>query len=240
MIRATRNALLACHADWSDHFTPQFKAPPAPASVDRNRWPHIAEHVARAERVSSVVRSDGVDSAVAAFGGSSHAIELATVIAAAVQVDQLTLELCEALLACPVDELIAYGTFLQLLLDVGVNRRERVVSAYEGFCSAVAAKRCDQDVWPDRVAAVKDGLGSLYVTVGRHEDAHEVFDQRHHEDPVDLVPALTASRSYLAAGAVARSIMWLRRGEERARSVGRDSMADRLARKQDALKKRLS
>lgn len=241
VIRATRNALLACNSDWSAHFTPQFTAPPAPASVDADHWPHIAEHVARAERVSKVVRQGGVDGAVAEFGASRHAIELATVIAAAVQVDKLTLELCESLFSCPVDELIAYGTFLQLLIEVGGQRHsDRVVAAYEGFCSAATAKRCAQKVWPDRVAAVQDGLASLYVNVGRFEDADALFDDRHRADPEDLVPALTASRSYLSAGSVARAIMWLGRGEERARENGRDTMADRLAKKQTALKKRLS
>ncbi len=241
MIRETRNILLSRHSDWAAHFTPQFNAPPSPASVDQLAWARIAEHVARAERVSSVVREAGLESALSEFGRSPHAIEQATVIAAAVQAEEVTLEMCEALLACPVDELIVYGTFLQILIDVGGReRQERVVEAYEAFWSAVVVKRCNQSVWPDRVAAVQDGLANLYVRSGRYEEAEELFSQRHETDVDELVVALTASRCYLAAGAVARAVGWLELGEKRALELGREKMAAKLAEKQVSLKKRMS
>lgn len=260
MIRATRNILLSHHSDWNAHFTPrrggnapdspetlgalarrEFTAPPAPASVDPSIWPLIAEHVARAELVSEVVRTGGLESAVSVFGKSNHAIELATVIAAAVQADEVTLELCEALLACPIDELVMYGTFLQILIDVGGrDRRDRVLAAYESFCSAATTLQSSQAVWPDRVAGVQDGLATLYVLSGRHDDAERLFDERHEAQAEDLVVALTASRSFLSVGAVGRAVHWLDRGEQRARELGRTDMADTLARKQVTLKKRLS
>jgi len=241
VIRATRNILLSHHADWDAHFTPRFTVPPTPDKVDPAVWPRIAEHVARAEMVSAVVRDRGLDSAVSEFGESSHAIELATVIAAALQAEQVTLELCEALFACSVDELIIYGTFLQILIDAGgVDERDRVIASYELFVAAAAAKETNQSVWPDRVDAVTDGLASLYVSAGRFKEADAVFERRHETQTSDLAVALTAGRSYLSAGAVGRAVYWLGVGEQRALQLGRTEMAATLAKKQTSLKKRLS
>ncbi len=241
VIRAARDALIARHADWEAHFLPEFDAPPAPADFAGDDWPRIAEHVARAERVSRVVREHGMAGARYAFGGSPHAIEQATLVAAAAHADEVSLDLLEALLSCDVDELIAYGSFLALLVEIGQQQdAARMIDAYERFCGAVMEKDCESSHWEDRVAAIRDGLASAYVATGRLDDGEAIFSERHQQQPGDLVVALAAARALLAAGAVARSMLWLSKGAQRARALGRSDMEARLRIKQDTLRRRLS
>jgi hypothetical protein len=240
IIRETRQRLLARHADWTVHFLPEFTPPPAPPGMDAARWPRIAEHVARAERVSQEIRERGLDAAVERFGGSSHAIELATLIAAAAQVDQVHYELIAALLDCEVDDLIVYGTFLSLFGECSAPDEDHAVQVYERFCAAFAATRSNQPMWGDRVDAVRDGLAGFYIVCGRHEQGHALFLQRHEEETGSLLVALTASRVFLGAGAVGRAIAWLGLGAERAERLGRQDMARRLRGKQETLRKRQS
>jgi hypothetical protein len=240
VIREARQRLLARHDDWAVHFLPEFRPPPAPPGMDAQRWPRIAEHVARAERVSHEIREHGLDVAIERFGGSKHAIELATLISAAVQVDQARYELIAALLVCEIDELIAYGTFLTLLQERSAQNEEHAVQVYERFCAAFAATRSDQPMWGDRVDAIRDGLAGFYIRCGRHDQGHELFLQRHEEEAGSLLVALTASRVFLGAGAVSRAIAWLGLGSERAERLGRPEMAGRLRDKQETLRKRQS
>ncbi|HTM18866.1 MAG TPA: hypothetical protein VL172_00095 [Kofleriaceae bacterium] len=242
VIRAARDALISLDPDWEAHFLPQFQPPPEPDGFPGDDWPRVAEHVARAERVSRVVREQGIHGAVDEFGESTHAIELATLVAAAAQAEELTLELLESLLTAEVDELIAYGSFLGLLVEIGQQGgdAERVVDTYERFCRAAMDKRTDAEQWEDRVAAVRDGLASLYVACGRLEEAEAIFRDRHDEQPGDLVVALAAARAFLSHGAVARAMQWLGEGAHRARALGRPEMEARLRIKQDALRRRLS
>lgn len=240
IVRATRAALQSRDPDWAAHFTPAFTPPPAPSGIDAAGWPAIAEHVARAERVSQVVREHGLDGALARFRHSPHPIELATVSAAATQVDRVTFEMIADLLGLDIDELIAYGGFLELLLHLGRDRRERALGVYERFSAAFAASPSSQAVWPERVAAVRDGLASFYVVCGRHEQAHALYAERHQEEQGNLTVALGASRAFLAAGEVGRAMVWLAQGAERADALGRPAMATRLRDKREALRARQS
>jgi hypothetical protein len=240
VIRDTRQRLLSRHGDWAVHFLPEFRPPPPPPGVDARRWSRIAEHVARAERVSQAIREHGLDTALERFAGSGHAIELATLISAAVQVDQVSYELVAALLRCDVDELIVYGSFLKLLQECRGEHQDQAVEVYERFCTAFGSKRSDQPMWRDRVAAVRDGLAGFYILCGRHDQGHELFLQRHEEEADSLLVALTASRVFLGVGAVSRAIAWLGVGAMRAEELGRPEMAERLRAKQVTLKKRQS
>jgi hypothetical protein len=239
-VRAARAALAARHRDWGAHFTPEFVAGPAPAGIDAAGWPRIAEHVARAEHVSQVIREQGLDEALARFRHSAHAIELATITAAAMQVDRATFEMVEALLLRDIDEGIAYGGFIELLQTLGRDRRERALAVYEQFCAAFARAPVHQPMWADRVAAVRDGLAVFYTLCGRHEQAHALYLERHAEERDTLVVVLGASRAFLAAGEVGRAIVWLGLGAERAEALGRSEMATRLRGKQDTLRARQS
>jgi hypothetical protein len=241
VIQATRDALAGAAGDWDALLEAGADWPPAPRGVPTEDWPHIAEHVMRAERVSAVVREQGFHGAVAEFGSSPHAVELATLASAAVAADSLELGLIERLLSCEIDELIVYGTFLGLLVEVGSRAdTERMVELYERFCDAAARLHGSSSLWRERVAAMRDGLGSAYVLGGRNETAHELFSQRHREATDDLVVALGASRAFLAAGDLSRAICWLELGAVRANELGRTPMADKLRTKAEALRSRLS
>ena len=63
-ITRARDALNAAADSWDGHFQPGFVAPPRPDGVDPLAWDRLTEHVARAERVSEVVRDLGLDAAL--------------------------------------------------------------------------------------------------------------------------------------------------------------------------------
>lgn len=239
IVRDTRAALLAVGPDWETHFYPEFRAPPAPAGFAAEEWPRVAEHVARAERVSAVVRAHGMEASLQQFGESPHAIELATLTAAAQVADCVTFELVEAVLTREIDELVLYGTFLTMLVDTGEGG-DRVLDVYERFCAAARSADAHLPSWPQRVASALDGLASLYARYHKSDEAHALFEQRHAEDRGDAAVALTASRSFLAAGDLGRAIDWLGRGADRARALGRRDLESALRRKQTTLRGRLS
>jgi hypothetical protein len=240
IVRAARAALESRHRDWGAHFTPDFVPGPAPAGIDAAGWPRIAEHVARAEHVSQVVREHGLDAALARFRHSTHAIEVATVTAAAAQAERVTFDMVADLLLHDIDEGIAYGGFIELLQSLGREQRERALDVYEQFCTAFSALPARQPMWSERVAAIRDGLASFYAVCGRFEQAHALYLERHAEERDTLVVVLGASRAFLAAGEVGRAIVWLGLGAERADALGRPDMAARLRAKQDALRARQS
>src|SRR3954449_2011276 len=91
-IAAARQALTADRATYDDHFHPDFVAPPEPADSPVLDWSGVTEHVARAERVSKIVRDTGLDAARARFAASRVAIEAATLAAAAHQSEELALD----------------------------------------------------------------------------------------------------------------------------------------------------
>lgn len=238
-VGAARNALSARHDTWGAHFRDDFTPGPAPAAIDEGRWPQVAEHVARAERVVEVLHEQGFDAAMERFGASEHAIELATVTAAAAAVERATFDMVRELLRCEIDECIAYGGFLDLLCSLGTERQEHTLATYEHFCEAFASLPSRQPMWAERVATVRDGLAGLYVVCGRFQEAHELYSQRHEQERTLLV-ALGASRAFLAAGEVGRAMLWLGKGAERADEIGRGAMAQRLRDKAEALRARQS
>src|SRR3954464_15130878 len=92
-IAAARDALTEAGKTWSDHFGPgAFDAPPIPAGLGMLDWDRVTEHVARAERVSEVIREVGLEVARERFAGASHAIEAATLAAAAFEAERLALD----------------------------------------------------------------------------------------------------------------------------------------------------
>lgn len=240
VIGIARNALMAHRGTWNALFEPQLELPPAPNGLDPDDWPRVAEHIARAERVSELVRGRGLDAAMSAYQSSEHAIEHATLIAASSMADRLSLDMLEVMLSCQIDELVLYGQFLAMLCDIGAKcDAERSLAAYESFCAAAEAVDTTADMWRDRVNAVRDGLASFYVMCGRHDDGHALFEVRHAEQTEDLVVALAASRSFLSAGVVSRAMVWLGIGAARAGELGRNEMRDRLLVKQSSLRSRL-
>ncbi len=243
VVRATRAALVAHRSVWEEFFTPEFEPPPAaPAGVPSNEWPRIAEHVARAERVSATIRTQGLEGAVSAFAESDHAVEVATVIAAAATVEQVTFELLASLLRCEIDPNVLYGSYLAMLIEVGRSdgAEARTIALYEEFCAALRAVSTPLPMWSDRVGAVFDGLASLYASCGRGDDAHALYATRHEDQSEDLVVALGASRAFLSGGHVARAVVWLEIAASRAVELGRAPMAERLRHKAEALARRLS
>lgn len=222
---------------------PEFRPPPPPQGIDTALWPHIAEHVARAERVGEYIRSRGFDAAFERFGTSSHAVELATLAAAAEQGECLSLGLLISLLSCDVDELVAYGSFLDLLHRFRGESGREALAVYERFCEAFAAAAPRSKLggsWHDRVSLVRDGLAGFYISLGEHDKGHALYLQRHRDDPTTLVVALAASRAFWTEGALGRAILWLELGAERADALGRADMASKLRQKRDTLRNRQS
>src|SRR5438270_6208428 len=117
-IAAARQALRAGGATWDDHFTPDF-ASPEPADARFLDWEGITEHVARAERVSEVVREQGLAAARARFAASGVAIEAATLAAAAHQDGALDLDQVIKVLRCDIDSYVFYAPFLELMIGMG-------------------------------------------------------------------------------------------------------------------------
>ena len=236
-IAAARAALTAGGASWDDHFATdlgdpgaqpgQFTVPPRNDSGRIIDWPQVTEHVARAERVSALVREHGLDAARSRFGTSRVAIEAATLAAAAHEGEELTLEQVIDVLGCKIDPLVFYAPFLELMVALGKDEVDRAVETYEAFSDAYAA-------------ALADGLADFYVRAGRIDQAQALFERRHHEDQRDVAVALSASRAFLAAGSVSHAVRWLGVGAARASALGREELAQRLRDKQGRVRERLS
>ncbi len=240
VIRQAKHALLDHCTDWAEHFTPHFQAPPAPSGMLPDTWPHIAEHVARAEHVTAVLQANGFDQALEMFASSEHAIEQATLIAAANHIDIIRLDLIEQLLRCRIDDLVVYGNFLHLLTEWGASNLPHALTIYEQFCSAIRKTKSDHPMWTDRVGAALDGLASFYVTCGDYKQAHELFTQRHDEQTNDLVVSLCASRTFLSQNITGRAIQWLDLAATRAQTLGKSSTETKLRAKIAKLRQRLS
>jgi hypothetical protein len=241
-ITRAREALVAeggAHT-WEVHFSPGFVVPPTPDGVDFVAWGKLCEHVARAERVSEVVRAHGLDEALARFRGSGVAVEAATLVAAAHAADAVDYELVAEVLRCDIDEHLFYAPFLELLIGLGRDDLDRAVGEFESFCGNYRATQGGTSDWIERVAAVRDGLADAYVTAGRIEAAEALFNQRHSEDTGDVAVALSASRAYLAAGAISHAVRWLGIGASRADDLGRRAFAQALRDKERIIRKRLS
>jgi hypothetical protein len=239
-IASARQALTAGGATYEDHFGPDFVVPPAPADTALLDWSGVTEHVARAERVSEVVRETGLAAARARFAGSGVAIEAATLAAAAHQGDELALDEVFGVLACTIDGYVFYAPFLELMVSLGKAELDRTVRAYEDFVAAYARALGQILHGAARVGAVRDGLADFYVSAGRLEDAEALFERRHEEDRGDVAVALSASRAFLAAGSISHAVRWLGVGAGRAATLGREELARRLRVKQARVRERLS
>lgn len=246
--RKVRDVLSAWHSDWDSHFESgdgaalefcPVPAPPGLASEVGSRWQHVTEHVARAERVSQVIREHGLERAVERFGASEHAIEHATLIAASLQMEIVPMDSVFAVLRCPVDVLVMYGPFLQLMDRVREDDLVVAVELYRAFCVKVMAVQCDGLSWPERVRMVQDGLAVFYIRCDRLDDSQEIFVERHAQEMTNLTVSLTASRAFLAAGELAHAVDWLGRGADRADRLGRASMASKLREKRTRLLARM-
>jgi len=239
-IAAAREALRAGGASWDDHFDPDFAIPPAPSDSRLLDWDHVTEHVARAERVSEVVREQGLAAARARFSGTGVAIEAATLAAAAHQDDALDLDQVIGVLRCAIDTYVFYAPFLELMIHLGRGDIDRTVRTYEEFVAEYARVLSEIPHGSARVGAMRDGLADFYVSAGLFDRANELFESRHEEDRNDVAVALTASRAFLAAGSFSQAVRWLGIGAARAHALGRDELATRLRQKQDAVRKRMS
>lgn len=238
VMRAARTAI-AAEPETDEDFTASFELPPAPDGVSKREWPRIAEHVARADRVSRLVALEGLDSARQAFRDSPHAVEVAAVADAALESEEADLDLFESILSCAIDELVAYGAVLTSLLEVGAREDSgRMVELYERFCDA-AAEVSSGEVWAERVEAMRGGLANAYVACDRCDDADRVFRAQHDKVTENVFVALSASRTFLAAGQVQRAVDWLGIGADRAHALGRADMEQKLRDKRAALEKRL-
>ncbi len=239
-IAAARAALTAAGATWDDHFGPDFEVPACQAENRLLDWDRVTEHVARAERVSEVVRAHGLEEARARFGATRSAIEAATLAAAAHEGDDLDLDQVITVLQLPIDTYVFYAPFLELMVAYGKEDVERTVRAYEEFAAAYAAALADFPHGTERIGAMRDGLADFYVAVGNTDDAEALFEKRHDEDQGDVAVALSASRAFLAAGSVSHAVRWLGVGATRAAALGRDQLAERLRAKQEVVRRRLS
>jgi hypothetical protein len=239
-IAAARQALRAGGATWDDHFDPEFEIPAAPAGVLLLDWEHITEHVARAERVSEVVREQGLEAARARFAASGVAIEAATLAAAAHHEETLDLEQVIHVLRCDIDAYVFYAPFLELMIELGRDDMQRTIRTYEDFVTAYSRALAVVPHGSTRVGAVRDGLADFYVSAGLTEQANTLFENRHEEDSGDVAVALSASRAFLAAGSISHAVRWLGIAAVRAQTLGRDELANRLRTKQAAVRKRLS
>jgi hypothetical protein len=239
-IATVRQALTAGGASYDDHFAPEFAAPPAPAGTSLLDWSAVTEHVARAERVSKVVRESGLDAARARFAGSRIAIEAATLAAAAHEGDELALDEVIGVLECAIDGYVFYAPFLELMVALASSEVDRAVSAYEDFVAAYAGALSQVPGAAERVGAVRDGLADFYVSAGRFDQAEALFERRHDEDQGDVAVALSASRAFLAAGSISHAVRWLGIGAGRAATLGRDELASRLRTKRERVRERLS
>lgn len=239
-ISLARQALTRGGARWDDHFAPDFVVPPTPDGAQIGDWSRISEHVARAERISQIVREEGLDAARARFGTSRIAIEAATLAAAALQGEELGLDEVLDVLRCPIDIYVFYAPFLELMVELGRNQVGRTVEAYEQFVTAYARALRNEPHGLERIGAMRDGLADYYVSAGRLDDAEALFERRHHEDQGDVAVALSASRAFLAAGSVSHAVRWLGVGAARAAALGREELAQRLRLKQERVRERLS
>jgi len=239
-IAAARQALTANGATWESHFDDGFATPATIGGPEFLDWHGITEHVARAERVSEIVRDYGLDEARARFGHTSSAIEAATLAAAAHEHEELSFEEVIAVLERPIETYVFYAPFLEILVELGKHDLERTVSVYEGFVDAYARAMANFPHGSQRLGASRDGLADFYVSAGKTEKAEALFERRHDEDRNDVAVALSASRAFLAAGSVSHAVRWLGVGAARAQVLGRAELAEKLRAKQESVRKRLS
>jgi hypothetical protein len=199
----------------------------------------LAEHVARAERVREVVAARGREAASLRFGTSPHAVERAALMDATDEASDVSA--IAGILACPIDEWVAYGHFLSRLVELGAAADPAgTVAAFERFVAAASAVRTDQPSWPERLRVARDGLAALYVRVGRADDADALYGARVDEEPQDTTIPIGAARAFLEAGDTSRAVSWLERAVLCADGLGRAGLGARLRATVSALRTRLN
>src|SRR5262249_7150607 len=114
------------------------------------------------------------------------------------------------------------------------------VRAFEEFVAAAGALDTAQPSWPERLRVARDGLAALYIRAGRLDEAEKLYGERFLEEPRDVTVAIGAARAVLEHGDTLRALEWLERGAERAGSIGRDDLRDRLTAKRKALLARVN
>jgi hypothetical protein len=240
-IGKVRDALSRGLRSWDEAFDGAFvrlRPPPAGVDVPNHVWPRLAAHIARAERVREVVERSGIEAAAERFAGSPHAIERAELLAAGPDGDVAAVA---GVLACEIDEFLAYGHFLSRLVELGAEADPAgTVAAFERFVAAASRVVPWQPSWTERLRFARDGLAALYVRVGRSANADALYRERFDEEPGDTTIAIGAARAFLEAGDVARALIWLERARGRAEALGRDALATRLATKIEKLRGRVN
>jgi tetratricopeptide (TPR) repeat protein len=232
--------------DWERHFAPSFVAPDAPANVELAQWPHMAEHVARAERITAMLQQHGLAATHARFGDSAVAIEAATLAAAAHFADELVLADVQRVIRCDIDPYLFYAHLLELLVNLTVSLpggKLGVIHEYQDFVDRYERALQRQQmgsIGVERIGAALDGLADLYVSRAMYDSAQALYERRHREDSADVAVALSASRAFLAAGVLGHAVQWLELAAVRARHLGRQEMADKLERKRDIIHGRMS
>ncbi len=237
-----RAALRQGRTSWEDVFAgEQVRLGEPPAGVEADTWPRLAEHIARGERVLEVAKLAGVEAAVRRFGQSRYAVERAALVAARGGSAGAGIDEVAGILSCDVDEWLAYGQFLSRLVELSADSDpERTVDRFERFVAAVERIDAQEPSWPERVRVARDGLASLYVRVGRVEDAERLYRTRLAEEPADTTIAISAARAFLEAGDMSRAVAWLETAGNRAVGLGRDDLAQRLFDKAVTLRNRLN
>jgi len=233
-----REALRRGVGSWAEVDLEHLAAPPAGIEVSADAWPRLAAHVARGERVREVISQEGMAEATRRFAASAHAVERAVLVEAA-PVDDV--DSVAGVLACEIDEFMAYGHFLSRLVELGAAPDPAgTVAAYERFVGAASRVVSEQSSWPERMRVARDGLAALYVRVGRAEQAEALYRERYEEEPGDTTVAIGAARAFLEAGDTARAVAWLDRAAGRADALGRGELAARLRSKAESLRARLN
>src|ERR1051325_598824 len=174
-IVAARQALTAGGAAYDDHFSDpvsdDFVVPPVPVGARLLDWPGVTEHVARAERVSQVVRDAGLAAARVRFADTRSAIEAATLAAAAHEGGALGLDGGIGVLRCAIDSYVFYAPFLELMVALASGQIDRAVQTYEDFVAAYARALSEVPHGARRIGAARDGLADFYVSTRRFDDA---------------------------------------------------------------------
>jgi hypothetical protein len=242
-----REALLRGRGSWSEAFAAALAGDDVitgapPEGVDHAAWPRVAEHVARAERVRESIVNEGIERARERFAGSKHAIERAVLMEAPeyhAPVDEAAD--VAGLLACEIDEHLAYGHFLSRLVELRASGDpEGTVRVFEQFVDAARRVPSTDPSWQERLLGAEVGLAQLYVRVGRSADADALFSRGFQLDGADVTVPISAARAFLEGGDVARAVSWLERGSGRARAVGRADLAETLDKKATSLRGRMS
>jgi hypothetical protein len=247
IVARAREALMRGRSSWSEAFAAALAGDEVltgepPEGVAHAAWPQLAEHVARAERVRECIATEGLARARERFAGSKYAVERAVLLEAPDQHEVLDeADAVLGMLACEIDEHLAYGHFLSRLVELRAGDDPGgTVTAYERFIEAARRVPSTDPSWQERMLGAEVGLAQLYVRVGRSADAESLFARGFALDAADVTVPISAARAFLEGGDVARAVSWLERGSVRAKAIGRDDLAGTLDKKVASLRGRMS